>query len=89
MLRELGGSDYFTVASVEAFPHKQLWSDHVDDLARQGRISPDMRRLYKKNGEWTNSNRNVRPLIGANRILIRQPPRVRWLSSCSGTDDSR
>jgi hypothetical protein len=68
MLRELGRSDYFTVASVEAFLHKQLWSDHVDDLAKQGRISPDMRRLYKKNGEWTNSSRNVRPLIGANRI---------------------
>ena len=51
MLRELGRSDYFTVASVEAFLHKQLWSDHVDDLAKQGKISPDMRRLYKKNGE--------------------------------------
>ena len=68
MLRELGRSDYFTVASVEAFLHKQLWSDHLDDLAKQGKISPDMRRLYKKNGEWTNSSRNVHPLIGANRI---------------------
>ena len=85
MLRELGRSDYFTVASVEAFLHKQLWSDHVDDLAKQGKISPDMRRLYKKNGEWTNSSRNVHPLIGANQFLIRQPPRVRWSSSCSRT----
>ena len=39
MLRELGRSDYFTVASVEAFLHKQLWSDHLDDLAKQGKIS--------------------------------------------------
>ena len=68
MLRELGRGDYFTVASVEAFLRKQLWSDHVDDLAKQGKISPDMRRLYKKNGGRTNSSRNVRPLIGANRI---------------------
>ena len=68
MLRELRRSDYFTVASVEAFLHKQLWSDHVDDLAKQGRISPDMRRLYKKNGERTNSSRNVHSLIGVNRI---------------------
>src|SRR6476659_10252479 len=68
MLRELGRSDYFTVASVEAFLHKQLWSDHVDDLAKQGKISPVMRRLYKKNGGWTNSSRNVTSLIGANRI---------------------
>ena len=50
MLRQLGRSDYFTVDSVEAFLHQQLWSDHVDDLAKQGKISPDMRRLYKKNG---------------------------------------
>ena len=68
MLRELGRNDYFTVASVEAFLHQQLWSDHVDDLAKQGKISADMRRLYKKNGEWTNSGRNVHPLIGVNRI---------------------
>ena len=68
MLRELGRSDYFTVASVEAFLHRQLWSDHLDDLAKQGKISPDMRRLYKKSGEWTNSSRNVYPLIGAYRI---------------------
>ena len=68
MLHELGRSDYFTVASVEAFLHNQLWSGHVDDLAKQGKISPDMRRLYKKNGEWTNSSHNVRPLIGVNRI---------------------
>ena len=68
MLRELGRSDCFTVASVEAFLRKQLWSDHVDDLAKQGKISPDMRRLYKKNGEWTTSSHNVHPLIGANRI---------------------
>jgi hypothetical protein len=68
MLRELGRSDYFTVASVEALLRKQMWFDHVDDLAKQGEISPDMRRRYKKNGEWTNSSRNVHPLIGANRI---------------------
>ena len=68
MLRELGRSDYFTVASVEAFLHQQLWSDHLDDLAKQGKISPDMRRLYKKNEASTNSSRNVHPLIGANRI---------------------
>ena len=68
MLRELGRSDDFTVTSVEEFLHKQLWSDHVDNLAKQGRISPDMRRLYKKNGEWINSSHNVRPLIGSNRI---------------------
>jgi hypothetical protein len=70
MLRELGRSDYFTVASVEAFLRKQLWSDHVDDLAKQGKISRDMRRRYKKNGGWTNSSRNVheKPLIGVNRI---------------------
>ena len=68
MLRELGRSDYFTVESVEAFLHKQLWSDHVNDLAKQGKISPDMRRLYKKNGESTSSRRNVYPLIGANGI---------------------
>jgi hypothetical protein len=68
MLRELGRGDYFTVASVETFLRKQLWSDHADNLAKQGKISPDMRRLYKKNGEWTNSSRNVYPLIGANRI---------------------
>ena len=68
MLRELGRGDYFTVASVEAFLRKQLWSDHVDDLAKQGKISPDMRHLYKKNGGRTNSSRNVHPLIGANRI---------------------
>jgi hypothetical protein len=68
MLRELGLSDYFTVASVEAFLHKQLWFSHLDDLANQGKISPDMQRLYKKNEAWTNSSRNVHPLIGANRI---------------------
>src|SRR6476659_8664598 len=68
MLRELGRSDYFTVDSVEAFLHRQLWFDHLDDLAKQGKISPDMRRLYKKNGEWTNSSPNVHPLIGVNRI---------------------
>ena len=81
MLRELGHSDHFTVESVEAFLHKQLWSDHVDDLAKQGKISPDMRNLYKESGEWINSSRNVHPLIGANRIP-EQPPRVRWSSSC-------
>ena len=68
MLRELGRSDHFTVGSVEAFLHKQLWSDHVDDLAKQGKVSPDMHLLYKKNGEWTNSSPNVHPLIGVNRI---------------------
>jgi hypothetical protein len=67
MLRELGRSDHFTVDSVEAFLRKQLWSDHVDDLAKQGKVSSDMRRLYKKSG-WTNSSRNVHPLIGVNRI---------------------
>ena len=69
MLRELGRSDYFTVASVVAFLHKRLWFSHLDDLAKQGKVSPEMLRLYKKNGEWTNSSRNVHPLIGANRIL--------------------
>ena len=68
MLRELGRGDHFTVDSVEAFLHKQLWSDHVDDLAKQGKVSPDMHLLYKKNGEWTNSSPNVHPLIGVNRI---------------------
>jgi hypothetical protein len=68
MLRELGHSDHFTVESVEAFLHKQLWSDAVDDLAKQGKISPDMRHLYKKSGEWIKPSRNVHPLIGANRI---------------------
>jgi hypothetical protein len=68
MLRELGRSDYFTGTSVEAFLHKQLWSDHVDDLAKQGKVSPDMQLLYKKSGEWTNSSPNVHPLIGINRI---------------------
>jgi hypothetical protein len=68
MLRNLGRSGHFTVDSVEAFLHKQRWSDHVDDLAKQGKISPDIRRLYKKNREWTNSGRNVHPLIGVNRI---------------------
>ena len=68
MLRELERRDYFTVASVEAFLHKQLWSDHVDDLAKRGKISPDMKRVYKKSGEWLDSSRNVHPLIGANRI---------------------
>ena len=41
MLRELGRGEYFTVSSVEAFLRKQLWSDHVNDLAKQGKISPD------------------------------------------------
>ena len=50
MLRDLGRGDYFTVESVEAFLHKQLWSDHVDDLAKQGKVSSGMRRLYKKSG---------------------------------------
>jgi len=68
MLRKLGRGDYFTVASIEAFLHQQLWSDHVADQAKQGKIGPDMRRLYKKSGEWTNSGRNVHPLIGVNRI---------------------
>jgi len=68
MLRELGRGDYFTVASVEAFLRKQLWSDHVNDLAKQGKISPDNRRLYKKTGGRTNSSRNVTSLIGENRI---------------------
>ena len=68
MLRELGRGDYFTVASVEAFLHKQLWLSHLDDLAKRGKISPDMRRLYEKNEAWTNSSRNVHPLIGAKRI---------------------
>jgi hypothetical protein len=68
MLREIGRSDYFTVASVEAFLRNRLWSDHLDDLAKQGKISADMRRLYKKNREWTNSSRNVHPLMGADRI---------------------
>jgi hypothetical protein len=67
MLRELGRSDYFTVESVEAFLHEQLWSDRVDDLATQGKVSSDMRRLYRKSG-WTNSSHNVHPLIGVNRI---------------------
>ena len=68
LLRELGHSDYFTVDSVEAFLRKQLWSDHVNDLAKQGKISPDNRRLYKKTGGRTNSSRNVTSLIGENRI---------------------
>ncbi len=68
MLREFGRNDCFTVASVEAFLHQQLWSDHVDDLAKQGKISADMRRLYKKSGEWINSGLNVHPLIGVNLI---------------------
>ena len=68
MLRELGRGDCFTVASVEAFLRKQLWSDHVDDLARRGKISPAVRHLYKKTGGRTNSSRNVTSLIGANRI---------------------
>ena len=67
MLRELGRGDYFTVASVEAFLRKQLWSDHVDDLAKLGKISPAVRYLYKKS-KRTNSSRNVTSLIGANRI---------------------
>ena len=68
MLRELGRSGYLTASSVEAFLHKQLWSAHVDDLAKHGKISPNMRRLYKTNGDWTNSSRNVHALIGANQI---------------------
>jgi len=68
MLRELGRGEYFTVSSVEAFLRKQLWSDHVNDLAKQGKISPDNRRLYKKTGGRTNSSRNVTSLIGENRI---------------------
>jgi len=68
MLREFGRNDCFTVASVEAFLHQQLWSDHVDDLAKQGKISADMRRLYKKSVEWINSGLNVHPLIGVNLI---------------------
>ena len=68
MLRELGRNDYFTVDSIEAFLRKQLWSDHVDDLAKQGKVSSDMRRLYKTNGEWTTPSHNVHPLIGANRF---------------------
>ena len=68
MLRELGRGDYFTVSSVEAFLRKQLWSDHVDDLAKLGKISPAVRHLYKKTGGRTNSSRNVTSLIGANRI---------------------
>ena len=68
MLREFGRNDCFTVASVEAFLHQQLWSDHVDDLAKQGKISADMRRLYKKSGECINSGLNVHPLIGVNLI---------------------
>ena len=68
MLRVLGRAEYFTVNSVEAFLHKQLWSDHLDDLAKQGKINADMRRLYKKNEASTNSSRNAHPLIGADRI---------------------
>ena len=68
MLREFGRNDCFTVASVEAFLHQQLWSDHVDDLAKQGKISADMLRLYKKSGECINSGLNVHPLIGVNLI---------------------
>jgi len=75
MLRELGRSDHFTVASVAAFLHKQLWSDHMDDLAKQGKVSSDMRRLYKKNGEWTNPSRNVHPLIGV-RLHTNPPAKV-------------
>ena len=48
MLRELGRGDYFTVASVEAFLRKQLWTDHVNELTKQGKINPDVRHLYKK-----------------------------------------
>ena len=68
MLRELGCGDHFTVSSVEAFLRKQLWSDHVDDLAKLGKISPAVRHLYKKTGGRTNSSRNVTSLIGANGI---------------------
>ena len=68
MLRELGRGDYFTVASVEAFLGQQLWSDHLDDLTKQGKIGTDMRRFYKKNQASTNSSHNVHALIGANRI---------------------
>jgi hypothetical protein len=68
MLRELGRGDYFTVASVEAFLRKKLWSDHVDDLAKLGKISPNVRHLHKASGGRTNSSRNVTSLIGANRI---------------------
>ena len=67
MLRDLGRGDYFTVESVEAFLHKQLWSDHVDDLAKQGKVSSDMRRSTRR-ARWTNSSPNVHPLIGVNRI---------------------
>ena len=68
MLRELGRGDCFTVASVEAFLRKQLWSDHVDDLTKLGTIGPAVRHLYKTSGGRTNSSRNVTSLIGANGI---------------------
>ena len=68
MLRELQRNAHFTVASVEAFLLQQLWSDHVDDLAKQGKLSPNLNRLYKKNGEWTNSGHKVHPHIRVNRI---------------------
>ena len=69
MLRELGRSDYFTVESVEAFLHKQLWSDHVNDLAgKQGKIQPGYAAPLQEEWESTSSRRNVYPLIGANGI---------------------
>ena len=74
MLRELRRNAYFTVASVEAFLHQQLWSDHVNDLTKQGKLTPDLHRLYKKNGEWTNSGRKVHPHISVNRIPEQATP---------------
>src|SRR4029078_3403085 len=68
MLLELGRGEYFTVSSVEAFLRKQLWSDHVNDLAKQGKISPDNRRLYKKTGGRTNSSPNVTSWMRENRM---------------------
>jgi hypothetical protein len=54
MLRKLADGDYFKVDHVVGYLHKQLWSDHVDDLAKRGVIGPNVRRFYKANEDLIN-----------------------------------
>jgi hypothetical protein len=54
MLRKLADGDYFKVEHVVGYLHKQLWSDHVDDLVKRIVIDPNMHSFYKANEDLIN-----------------------------------
>src|SRR5258706_609839 len=64
MLRDLAPRHYFRVEHIVPYLHKELWSDHVDDLVKRGVIGPDLRSFYKADERSINSG----DLRGAKQI---------------------